>query len=437
MASRVPIGLIDTSIGGTTVETWTPADVLRKIDGDETRKMLRGWDDKINAYDPQADLEERIKSVNANKNKPKSKGNKDNPVPNDLKPGPAADRNRPGSCYAGVIKPLGGLVIKGAVFHQGFNNCFNGSAGARMYYQVFGKMIAAWRETFLDPHLPFCIISLCTAGDPQTPDNYLKPMYDAGPFIREAQYKTFRDLYDAGDKNVGFVSSFDQRKSFYHPQIKIPVGERAAKWALATQYRLLGGPDADEYWLPPAIKEVKIVDGKIQLTLSASVKMKDESSDKLVGFAIAGNDRHFYPAEVNFYSDGTKDSGLGSMAKPARNRPDQVRNILVLSSSFVAEPVHYRYAWARNPMANIVNGQQIPLAAQRSDDWLLEETPEKVSIPPDMTEDLAKRYAVGEIRKSLESADIERRIKEAEATIASLKAIKEKSKPGPEKKKGR
>ena len=39
-----------------------------------------------------------------------------------------------------------------------------------------------------------------------------------------------------GDKNIGFVSSFDQRKSLYHPQIKIPVGERAAKWALASKY---------------------------------------------------------------------------------------------------------------------------------------------------------------------------------------------------------
>ncbi len=38
MASGVPIGLIDASIGGTTVETWTPEDVLRKIEGAETRR---------------------------------------------------------------------------------------------------------------------------------------------------------------------------------------------------------------------------------------------------------------------------------------------------------------------------------------------------------------------------------------------------------------
>jgi sialate O-acetylesterase len=425
MAGRVPIGLIDASIGGTTVETWTPEDVLRKIDGKETRDMLKEWDDKIAAYDPQADLKKRIESYNANKEKMKEKG-KTQPAPADLRPGPVADRNRPGYCYASVIRPLAGLAIKGAVFHQGFNNCFNGSAGARMYYQVFGKMISAWRETFGNPQMPFCIISLCTAGEPQTRDNYLKPMYDVGPYIREAQYKTFRDFRDAGDKSIGFVSSFDQRKSFYHPQIKIPVGERAAKWALVTQYELITGRDAEEYWLPPSIKEVKIVDGTIRLTLSTAIKMKDESDDKLVGFAIAGEDRRFYPADVNWFADGAKDN---------RNQPVYARNILVLSSPFVARPVHYRHAWARNPMSNIANSRQIPLATQRSDDWILEETPVKFPAPQGMLEKDAARQVRGKIVKELELDDTERRIKEAEATIARLKEQFTKDKEAWEKKK--
>ena len=425
MAGRVPIGLIDASIGGTTVETWTPEDVLRKIDGKETRDMLKEWDDKIAAYDPQADLKKRIESYNAKKEKMKEK-DKAQPAPADLRPGPVADRNRPGYCYASVIRPLGGLAIKGALFHQGFNNCFNGSAGARMYYQVFGKMISAWRETFGNPQMPFCIISLCTAGEPQTRDNYLKPMYDVGPYIREAQYKTFRDFRDAGDKSIGFVSSFDQRKSFYHPQIKIPVGERAAKWALVTQYELITGRDAEEYWLPPSIKEVKIVDGTIRLTLSTAIKMKDESEDKLVGFAIAGEDRRFYPADVNWFADGAKDN---------RNQPVYARNILVLSSPFVARPVHYRHAWARNPMSNIANSRQIPLATQRSDDWILEETPVKFPAPPGMLEKDAARQVRGKIVKELELDDTERRIKEAEATIARLKEQFTKDKEAWEKKK--
>ena len=295
-----------------------------------------------------------------------------------------------------------------------------------MYYQVFGKMIAAWRATFNDPHMPFCILSLCTAGEPQTRENYLVPMYDVGPYIREAQYRTFRDLHDAGDKNVGFVSSFDQRKSFYHPQIKIPVGERAAKWALVTQYGLIAGRDAGEYWLPPSIKEVQIAAGTIRLTMSSAVKMKDESEDKLVGFAIAGKDRRFYPANVDWYSDGTKDN---------RNKLVYSKNILILSSPFVPEPVAYRYAWARNPMANITNGRQIPIATQRNDDWILEETPVKFPAPQGVLEKDVARQVRGKITKELELDDIERRIKEAEATIAKLKEQFTKDKDAWEKKK--
>jgi len=423
MATQIPIGLIDTSIGGTTVETWTPSTVLDKIQGQETRDLLKEWNDKIAAYDPQADLKKRLDAYQAQKEKGRSSSQ---PAPTDLRPGPTEDRNRPGHCYAGVIQPLSGLAVKGVVFHQGFNNCFSGTAGARMYYQVFGKMITAWRETFGDPNTAFCIISLCTAGEPQTEENFLKPMQDAGPHIREAQYKTFRDFYDAGDKNIGFASSFDQRKSWYHPQIKIPVGERAAKWAIVSQYGLIKGRDAEQYWLPPVIKTVQCVDGTIRVTLSSAVTKKDDSSEKLEGFAIAGEDRCFYPARVSFYSDGTKDD---------KNRLVHSNNILVLSSPYVAKPVHYRYAWARNPMANITNSQHIPLSARRSDDWDLEEVPLPSASTPGNSPDVSKKQAAGQQRRALELADFERRIKDAQATIAELQPIVDKAKAEAEKKK--
>jgi sialate O-acetylesterase len=411
MATQVPIGLIDTSIGGTTVETWTPEAVLRKIKGRETQEKLQEWKDRIASYDAHADLQKRIASYQQWKKRLADQGKPlpaDSQPPSDLRPGPIADKNRPGYCYASVIRPLEGLSVTGAVFHQGYNNCFDGSAGARMYYQIFGKMITSWREAFNNAQMPFCIISLCTEGQPQTQENFIESMYNVGPFIREAQYKTFRDFYDAGDKGIGFVSSFDLRKSWYHPQIKIPAGERAAKWALVSQYGILKGRESDQYWLPPSIEDVKNEDGMIRLTMSTPVQKKDDSEAKMMGFAIAGRDRRFYPADVQWYSDGPVDN---------RNQPKYLRNILLLSSPFVPEPVHYRHAWARNPISNIVNSLGVPLATQRSDDWILEETPEKIKP----LENTTRRYISNQIRKMLRLADIERRIKDAEATITELK----------------
>jgi len=421
LASGVPIGLIDCSIGGTTLETWTPEEVLQKIEGAETQAMLKDWAERIAAFDPQADLKARVAAYEHRMKSLQAKGQSipaDSQPPSDLRPGPVSDRNRPGYCYASVMHPLRDLAVAGVVWHQGYNNAFNGSAGARMYYQVFARMIAAWRETFADPKLPFCIISLCTDSQPQTRDNFLAPMYDAGIYIREAHYQTFRDLRKAGDEQIGYASSDDLRKAWYHPQIKIPAGERAAKWALATRYGLFKGGEPEAWWLPPTIDKVEIVGGTMKLTLSTDVQTRDDSDGRMLGFAIAGKDRRFYPADVDWFTDASKNN---------RNQPQYQRDILVLSNRFVPEPVHFRYAWARNPMGNIVNGRGVPLAAQRSDDWLLEETPVEVAIPENMSPEAARNYVGNQLRKILEHDDLERRLKEAEAAIAELRPALEKA----------
>ncbi len=411
MATKVPIGLIDASQGGTTVEAWTPQSVIQKIEGDETQAMLKEWEEKIASYDPEEDLAKQVANYERKKEEAAKNGKPfpaDSKPPSEYRPGPQADKNRPGMRFASMIKPLAGLPIKGVIFHQGFNNCFGGSAGARVYDQVFGKMIAAWRENFDDPTLPFGILSLCTAGEPQTDENFLLPMNDIGPMIREAQYQTFVDLREAGDESVGFASTYDFRKSFYHPQIKVPAGERIAKWALVTQYEAITGRDAQDLWLPPTIEKVEPVEGGLKLTFSTQMTMKDDSMAEMKGFAIAGEDRHFYPAKIVYATDGVDQ----------RNRPRLLKNVLVLTSPHVAEPKHYRYAWARNPLANLTNGKQIPLATQRSDEWLNEETP---LLWPGAAEEENQRALRNLIRKEMQLREKERLFKEAEARAAEMR----------------
>ena len=62
MASQVPIGVIDASRGGTTVETWTPDKVLRAIDSPQVKSLLQEWDEKVTAWDALADLDQRVAS---------------------------------------------------------------------------------------------------------------------------------------------------------------------------------------------------------------------------------------------------------------------------------------------------------------------------------------------------------------------------------------
>ena len=398
MATQVPIGVIDTSVGGTTLESWTPYEAVRKVDATETRKWVAEQDKYLAEYDPQKELEERISKKKAWIAMRTRMGKPPRPVnqilPSDLRP-PVI---KAGNLYGGMIAPLAGFAVKGVIWHQGYNNCFEGSLGATRYYQIFPKMIEAWRAAFNDPKLPFGIISLCTA-DNQSADDFLEKMLDVGANIREAQYKTFLDLRKAGDKNIGFASSYDQRRSWYHPGLKIPVGERIAAWALNTQY----GYGLE--WEPPYVEEMKVEDGRIVLTFQLKGPLGTNPEGPIVGFAIAGEDGKFQPAKAEFY-----------VAKPG-DRPSS--NRLVLTSPLVPRPIHYRYAWARNPYANLVSGwSKIPLATQRSDSWTLSDMYKAYTgKKPINAIDKLERSEIGELKQALKAADLHRRLYEARALL--------------------
>ena len=397
MATQVPVGVIDASRGGTTVETWTPEPVLRKMKNENVVTLLTEWDQKVAQWDAKADLDQRVKRFQQKVDRFKKEG-KEIPAnekkPDDLRPGPAMDHNRPGSCYASMLYPLKGLSVKGAIFHQGYNNCFNGTEGARMYRAIFPQMIRSWRETFNDQEMAFGILSLCTEGAVQTMDNYTEMMANTGPYIREAQYQTFLELYRAGDKNIGFVSTYDLRRRWYHPQLKIPAGERIARWALAQQY---GFNPRQIRWKPPMVQSVKAVEGTITLELDEAVSSVDDGSP-IVGFAIAGEDRKFHPAQAEYKVIGKDDRG----------RPRKDNRVLVLTSTMVPAPVHYRYAWGRSPMGNLQASRMtdIPFATQRSDDWSLESVP--LGIFGDQVPTKLDRRQRNELMKALKKIDLER-----------------------------
>ncbi|MFK7852408.1 MAG: hypothetical protein AB8D78_15645 [Akkermansiaceae bacterium] len=396
MTTQVPIGVVDISLGGTTVEAWTPESEIRKIDTQPVKNLLATWDEKVAAFDPQEDLKNRITKHEQWVERMEKAGKPANrKAPTEVVPGPAFDQNRPGNCYAGMIGQLEGYAVKGAIFHQGYNNCFNGTEGAEMYRDVFPTMIAAWRAAFNDPEMPFGILSLCSAGERQSLVNFTEHMGDVGARIREAQYQTYLELLEGGDENIGFVSTYDLRRSWYHPQLKLPAGERIARWALATEY----GFEKDVKWKPPIVKEMTKEEGKIVLSFDQAISAVADGGP-IEGFAIAGEDRMFYPATAENLVIGKDD----------RNRDKKDNKKLVLTNPLVPNPVHYRYAWGRSPMGNLQLGgfSDVPLATQRSDDWPIEE----VFVDGELTE-MDGRKIKGLLRKANE----ERLLKEAQHFI--------------------
>lgn len=407
MASQVPIGVIDASRGGTSVETWTPTSVLRNMESKQVKTLMADWDQKVSAWDAKADLAARVASFRQKVARFEKEGRPmpaKETEPTDLKPGPPLDKNRPGNCYASMIGPLVGLKVKGAIFHQGYNNCFTGTQGTILYRDVFPEMIAAWRKAFDDPEMPFGIISLCTEGTSQTLDNYCEMMANPGPFIREAQYQTFLDLYKADKGNIGFTSSYDLRRRWYHPQLKIPAGERMARWAMATEY----GFERSIRWKPPIVQDVKVTDDHIELQLDEPASAVDNGGP-ILGFAVAGEDRKFHPANAEHRVTGKDDRG----------RDQKDKTVLVLSSPMVTAPIHYRYAWGRSPLGNLqaASNSDIPFATQRSDNWSLENVPLGV-FEEEVTTKMTRQQKQ-KLTEALRAQDVERILLEAEALKAA------------------
>ncbi len=344
MASQVPIGLIDVSMGGTTVEAWLSPETLKEMPGNDS--LLQQWDKKVATYDPEESLKTRIENWERRSEARKKEGLEPYPKPTEPAPDPAFDRNNPGSSYTGMLAVIEGLTVKGALFHQGYNNAL-GDSRPKQYALNFKALINDWRAAFNDTQLPFGIIELSAGGEPQTLENFEERMVDPAPYIREGQFLAYRDL-----PNTGFIPAYDQQVNWYHPQKKLVVGERTARWALSTQY----GFDLD--WEPAVITNIERLKDRIIVTFDKEVKTSDDRP--LDGFSIAGPDRHFYPAKAAYVE-----------IEHAGRRPEYDKKRVTISSELCADPIEVRYAWARNPLGNLVNLKDriIPVASFRTDSW--------------------------------------------------------------------
>ncbi len=180
------------------------------------------------------------------------------------------------------------------------------------------------------------------------------------------------------------------------------MGSRSI-WALVSQYGMGHGLES------PVLKEMKVVDGALELTFNVPVSDNSDGTG-ISGFAVAGEDRKFQPADVTHKVVGKS----GRMLQ-------YDRTTLVLSSPLVGNPVHYRYAWGRNPMGDIQRsvrfGNTVMLPTQRSDNWtngdLLKALTGKDAVDPG-------RLSNGEnnaLKAALAKEDQRRRVAEATALI--------------------
>lgn len=329
----IPIGLVDTSWGGTTVEAWLARPALEAIP--EAEPLLEKWDSDIAAYDPDTILEQELDRWTQRAKGLKAAGKTVPPKPTEPKPSPAVNRNNPAASYNGIIAPFASLNIKGALFYQGINNAVGG-ARPQLYAKTYSALIPEWRRAFQQPDLPFGMIQMVSWGFPPHMQEVETSLVSAAPYIREAQLKAHLE-----HPGTGFVCAYDTGHIQMHSPFKTVLGERIARWALATQY------GQSLVWQTPIFQRADFVDGVATVHFDQPVHPVHGGRALIEGFVIAGADGHFHPAQAKLE---------GSSA-------------CRVWSDLVPVPVAVRYAWATFPAGTLVTSGStgLPVAPFRTD----------------------------------------------------------------------
>jgi sialate O-acetylesterase len=319
---KFPVGMIDSSWGGTEAEAWTSdaaleADPDLKVGADSWRQRIAEFPQVLEQY------EQKLGEWEKSAEEAEASGKVALPFPD----APKDPRNHPwrdAGLWNGMMAPLTPYAIAGAIWYQGESN----AAFAYQYRKVFSTMIQQWRNSWGEGDFPFLFVQLASFSvGGQPPDTW--------PVLREAQEKTL------ALPKTGMAVAIDIGESHdIHPKNKQEVGRRLALAAEGVAY----GRKIE--YMGPSFKSLRADKGTLRLRFTHAAGGLVVRGQRLMGFEIAGQDQQFFPAEARIA--GTE---------------------VVLSSSHVSKPAAARYAWANDPKCNLYNKVGLPAPPFRTDGW--------------------------------------------------------------------
>lgn len=325
---NVPIGLINSSVGGTSVESWTSMPAQAEVV--EIQPRIDAWNEADAAYDAdaaQARYEKALVSWKARANEAKEAGQRPPRKPQ-LAAKPRMDRNYPANLFNGKINPIVGYTIKGAIWYQGENS--SGRGFAHLYGVQLRTLIADWRKRWGQGDFPFGWVQLPNYRAPQ-----VDPVETSGwVLVQEGMLKTLA----VPETGMAVTIDVGEEKDI-HPKDKQNVGHRLAQWSLADVY------GKDIIPLGPIFRSATTSGREVTIEFDHAKGLAAKDG-RVVGFAIAGKDQKFVTADARI-----------------------VGQRVVVSSEEVPNPVSVRYAWAANPVISLYNSAGIPASPFRTDEW--------------------------------------------------------------------
>ncbi len=343
---KVPVGLIDTSWGGTMAQHWVSLETLRPIA--EMKPYFERFEQAVTQWTEGGGEEGAAKRL-ANDVAAWEKKKKEAEESGERVPGRPNPRNykdprtkgQPAGMYHGVLLPIAGTTVRGALFYQGENNSF--AESWKPFPKTYPAVVSDWRKAFNNPRLPIGLIQIAGWS------NRRSMTYDMNHhtnIVREVQHRTWQ-----ASEQTGLIVTFDTNSNgSIHPGRKQPVGERTARWALAEVYgvKSRGSQDVLE-WRGPVFREAVVEDGKIIVSFrEGTARGLRLDQDVEVGFYVAGEDRDFHHARARVN-----------------------RETVEVWCEAVPKPVAVRYAWSNLPMGGLMNARELPAYPFRNDSWPL------------------------------------------------------------------
>ena len=327
----VPIGLINTSWGGTRIEPWTPpvgfavVPALKSISEEIERvqsNYRQNLPSKIKEIEEWIEITKKALETDAILSQ--------SPIINH----PFNNHTRPTSIYNNMIHPLVPYAIRGAIWYQGESNVREGM----MYHRKMKALIHGWREVWQQGEFPFYFVQLA-------PFNYNRNAARRGlkanpyvlPKLWEAQTATL------SIPNTGMVVTTDiSNINDIHPRNKQAVGFRLALWALAKTY-----DKKDLVYSGPLYRDFEVKGDMIQISFDhVGGGLMSSNGQPLTWFEIAGEDKKYHKAEASIEG-----------------------NNIVVKSQLVTTPIAVRFGWNQIAEPNFVNKEGLPASPFRTDSW--------------------------------------------------------------------
>jgi sialate O-acetylesterase len=302
---HIPIGIIDSSWGGTPIDSWISLDSLSA-----DASLMPAFAARAHF----ADMQSHTELIESDEKRADAEAAAQHlPAPSHpWHPDPSSWI--PAALYNGMVAPFTPYTIKGFLWYQGETDSAPDRVG--LYAKLLPTLIADWRRQWHQGDLPFLFVQISSFESPK--ENW--------GLIRDSQRRTLHVV------NTGMAVTLDVgQRDNVHPPDKQTVGARLALAARALAY--------GEATLPfngPLYRQTTREGGSLRVWFDHAEGLHS-SGAAVLGFEVSGADGHWVPATASV--QGTS---------------------VVVSAPEVTEPAQVRYAWQGFTDANLYNGIPLP-----------------------------------------------------------------------------